>query len=393
MLTIVQDTLIRTRCCRSTPRCRCARCAGHGSWLVDEEGNEWLDAYGGHAVASTGHCHPARGRRRSPSRRRRCSSTRRRCRIRMREQLAERLAARCPEPLGQGVLLQLGRGGQRERARTWRGKHTGRADDRVACAGGWHGRTVGHARLHRRRQYEEAARARRRCRSPRKVPFDDVAALEAAVDDTVAAVIVEPVQGIAGARDCSPEFLAGGARGSATERGAALIFDEIQCGVGRCGAFTAAEAFGVTPDALTLAKGLAVGTADRRGGRRPAGSPTGSRIGDLGSTFGGGPVACAAALANLEVIEREGLIANAIAVGDAARARRAARSASRRCRDAASCSASASTGPPPRCSRRSSRPDADRHRQPIRRCSGSCRRSPFSAARRTCCSPRSGRCC
>ena len=94
-----------------------------------------------------------------------------------------------------------------------------------------------------------------------------------------------------------------------------LIFDEIQCGVGRCGAFTAAEVYGVTPDLLTLAKGLASGL--------PIGALIATRsiadrlhIGDLGSTFGGGPVPCAAALATLDVIEREQLIANAVEVGD-----------------------------------------------------------------------------
>jgi acetylornithine/succinyldiaminopimelate/putrescine aminotransferase len=93
-----------------------------------------------------------------------------------------------------------------------------------------------------------------------------------------------------------------------------LIFDEVQCGVGRCGAFTAAESFGVTPDALTLAKGLAAGL--------PIGAVVATEeitrtlsLGDLGSTFGGGPVPCAAALANIAVIEREQLIDNAFAVG------------------------------------------------------------------------------
>jgi acetylornithine/N-succinyldiaminopimelate aminotransferase len=94
-----------------------------------------------------------------------------------------------------------------------------------------------------------------------------------------------------------------------------LIFDEVQCGVGRCGGFSAAEAFGVVPDVLTFAKGLA------------AGLPIGAMVatpeitsslapGDLGSTFGGGPVPCAAALANIAVIQRERLIENAIQVGD-----------------------------------------------------------------------------
>jgi acetylornithine/succinyldiaminopimelate/putrescine aminotransferase len=126
-------------------------------------------------------------------------------------------------------------------------------------------------------------------------------------------VLVEPVQGFAGARDCSPEFLQA-ARRLTEARGAVLLFDEVQCGVGRCGAFTAAEAMGVTPDALTLAKGLAGGL--------PIGAVVASPrltdslvLGDLGSTFGGGPVPCAAALANIAVIERDGLVANAVAIG------------------------------------------------------------------------------
>jgi acetylornithine/succinyldiaminopimelate/putrescine aminotransferase len=94
-----------------------------------------------------------------------------------------------------------------------------------------------------------------------------------------------------------------------------LIFDEVQCGVGRCGCFSAAEAFGVTPDVLTFAKGLAAGL--------PIGAviatpeiTSGLSPGDLGSTFGGGPVPCAAALANIAVIQRERLIENATWVGD-----------------------------------------------------------------------------
>jgi acetylornithine/succinyldiaminopimelate/putrescine aminotransferase len=105
------------------------------------------------------------------------------------------------------------------------------------------------------------------------------------------------------------------ARRICSEHGALLIFDEIQCGVGRCGAFTAAEAFGVTPDLLTLAKGLAAGL--------PIGAvittediTTSLSLGDLGSTFGGGPLPCAAALANIGIIESEHLIQNAIDVGN-----------------------------------------------------------------------------
>jgi acetylornithine/succinyldiaminopimelate/putrescine aminotransferase len=283
---------------------------GLGSWLIDEAGERWLDAYGGHAVASTGHSHPDVVRAIAeqaeallfystavphPAR----------------EELAERLAALCPEPLDRVFLCNSGAEAN-ENALHLARRRTGRQTI-VSLRGGWHGRTVATLACTDGERYEQAAR---RAGMPlsRKVAFDDAAALEAAVDDTVAAVILEPVQGFAGARDCSPEFLAA-ARRICDGHGAALIFDEVQCGVGRCGAFSAAEAFGVTPDALTFAKGLAAGL--------PIGAvmatpdlTRGIAVGDLGSTFGGGPVPCAAALANIAVIEREGLMQNALRVGE-----------------------------------------------------------------------------
>jgi acetylornithine/succinyldiaminopimelate/putrescine aminotransferase len=153
------------------------------------------------------------------------------------------------------------------------------------------------------------------------VAADDLAALDAAVDETVAAVIMEPVQGLSGARDLSADFLRG-ARRICDARGAALLFDEVQCGVGRCGAFSTAEAVGVVPDVLTFAKGLASGLPIGAVIATPA-VASAIRPGDLGSTFGGGPVPCAAALATIDVIEREGLIENAVRVG--ARLARSAR--------------------------------------------------------------------
>jgi acetylornithine/succinyldiaminopimelate/putrescine aminotransferase len=190
-------------------------------------------------------------------------------------------------------------------------RHTGRQTI-VTVRGGWHGRTAATLACTAGARYEGAAR-RAGVPLSRKVPFDDVAALEAAVDESVAAVLVEPIQGFAGARDCSLEFLAA-ARRVCDDRGAALLFDEVQCGVGRCGGFAAAEAVGVAPDALTFAKGLAGGLPIGAVVATPALTES-LAIGDLGSTFGGGPVPCAAALANIAVIERDGLIANAVAVG------------------------------------------------------------------------------
>jgi acetylornithine/succinyldiaminopimelate/putrescine aminotransferase len=283
--------------------------SGHGSWLVDEEGHEWLDAYGGHAVASTGHSHPDVVRAISDQA----------ARLLFystvvphpnREELARVLARLSPDPLERVFFCNSGAEAN-ENAMLLARKTTGR-QGMVSLAGGWHGRTVATLAVTDGAKYEEGAR---RAGMPlsRKVPFNDIAALEAAVDETIAGVILEPVQGMSGARDCSTAFLQA-AREICDARGARLIFDEVQCGVGRSGTFTAAESFGVVPDLLTMAKGLASGL--------PIGAVIATRaiadqlvIGDLGSTFGGGPVPCAAGLATIGVIEREGLMENALEVG------------------------------------------------------------------------------
>lgn len=278
--------------------------SGHGSWLVDDKGEEWLDAYGGHAVASTGHCHPhvVEAIQRQAATLIFYSTA---VPHPLREELAERIAAQCPGDLSKVFFCNSGAEAN-ENALGLARKMTGRQQI-VSVAGGWHGRTAACLAVTDGAKYEEGAR---RAGMPLsiKVPFNDAAAMERMVDSTTAAVIVEPVQGLTGARDCSEEFLQA-ARRACTRAGAALIFDEVQIGVGRSGSFTAAEAFGVTPDIITMAKGLASGF--------PIGAMVATsaltntlRIGDLGSTFGGGPVACAAALATLEVIEREDLLAN-----------------------------------------------------------------------------------
>jgi acetylornithine/N-succinyldiaminopimelate aminotransferase len=283
---------------------------GHGSWLVDEDGAEWLDAYGGHAVASTGHSHPdvVRAIAEQAGQLLFYSTA---VPLPQREALADKLAELCPEPLGRVFLCNSGAEAN-ENALHLARRHTGRQTI-VTVRGGWHGRTAATLACTDGPRYEEAAR-RAGVPLSRKVAFDDVAALRAGVDESVAAVLVEPIQGFAGARDCSPEFLAA-ARRACDDHGAVLLFDEVQCGVGRCGAFAAAEAVGVTPDALTFAKGLAGGLPIGAVVATPALTES-LAIGDLGSTFGGGPVPCAAALANIAVIEREGLIANALAVGE-----------------------------------------------------------------------------
>jgi acetylornithine/succinyldiaminopimelate/putrescine aminotransferase len=288
--------------------------SGHGSWLVDEQGNEWLDAYGGHAVASTGHCHPhvvAAIQRQAATLIFYSTAVPHH----LREELAERIAVQCPGDLSKVFFCNSGAEAN-ENALGLARKVTGRQQI-VSVAGGWHGRTAACLAVTDGARYEEGA-LRAGLPLSRKVPFNDSAAMERMVDETVAAVIVEPVQGLTGARDCAPAFLEA-ARRACTRAGAALIFDEVQCGVGRSGSFTAAEAFGVTPDIITMAKGLASGFPI--GAMIATSALTGGlKIGDLGSTFGGGPVACAAALATLEVIEREDLQGNVRTVSEHLRA-------------------------------------------------------------------------
>lgn len=282
--------------------------SGRGSWITDDTGQRWLDAYGGHAVSSTGHSHPRVVR----------AITEQAEKLLFystvlphenRERLAAELARRCPAPLGKVFFCNSGAEAN-ENALHLARKHTGRMPV-VSVTGGWHGRTVACLAVTDGAKYEEGAR---RAGMPlsRRIPFNSVDHLERAINPTVAAVILEPVQGMSGAIAAKPEFLRA-VRELCTAHGVVLIFDEIQCGVGRLGTFTAAEAFGVTPDILTLAKGLASGLPIGAVVASPAVTTT-ITTGDLGSTFGGGPVPCAAALATLAVIDEEHLLDNVASV-------------------------------------------------------------------------------
>jgi acetylornithine/succinyldiaminopimelate/putrescine aminotransferase len=147
----------------------------------------------------------------------------------------------------------------------------------------------------------------------RFVALNDVEGLRAAVDDNTCALVLEPVQGEGGIRACSKEFLQA-ARSVADQHGATLIFDEIQCGLGRTGALFAFQHFGVSPDVVTIAKPLA------------AGLPLGAFLasdklaqvftpGIHGTTFGGGPLACRVALEYLQIVEDENLLEHVQKVG------------------------------------------------------------------------------
>jgi acetylornithine aminotransferase len=182
----------------------------------------------------------------------------------------------------------------------------------VASNGGFHGRTMGALSI-------TGNAAKREPFAPLPGPvafidFGDVDALRAAVDDTTAAVFVEPTLGEGGVVPAPPGFLAE-ARRVCDEAGALLVVDEVQSGIGRTGHWFATQAEGVRPDVLTLAKGL--------GGGMPIGACIGIgaagelfAAGDHGSTFGGNPVSCAAALAVLETIADEHLLDNVKRVGE-----------------------------------------------------------------------------
>jgi acetylornithine/N-succinyldiaminopimelate aminotransferase len=191
----------------------------------------------------------------------------------------------------------------------------------VAAEGGFHGRTLGALALTHKPAYREPFEP-----LPGNVvhvPFGDLDALRRAVDERVAAVVLEPVQGEAGVRMPGPGYLSA-ARERTRAAGALLVLDEIQSGMGRTGAWFAhqhPEVVGggeppLVPDVVTLAKGLAGGIPM---GALVAFGPECANllsVGQHGSTFGGNPVAAAAGLATLHVIERDGLRANASSVGD-----------------------------------------------------------------------------
>jgi len=280
---------------------------GEGCHVWDEAGNRYLDLLGGIAVNALGHGHPALV-------------------AAVTEQLQtlghiSNFFASAPQIVLAEKLLSLvgatdGRvffsnsGTEANEAAFKLTRRTGRSH-LVAMAGSFHGRTMGALALTSKEAY----------RAPFEplpgevtfVPYGDADALAAAVADQTAAIVIEPIQGEAGVVLPPEDFLAA-ARRIADEHGALLWLDEVQSGMGRTGRWLASAPSGVTPDVVTLAKGL--------GGGFPIGATIGLgraatlfEPGNHGTTFGGNPVACAAALAVISTIEDEGLLDHATVLG------------------------------------------------------------------------------
>jgi acetylornithine aminotransferase len=283
---------------------------GDGCVVWDVDGNAYLDLVAGIAVSALGHAHPAIVQAVTDQAGRLAHTSN----LYLHEQQVE-LAERLIGLLGvEGRVFFANSGAEANEAaiKLARRKQGPGRPVFVATENSFHGRTMGALSL----------TGKSSIRDPfgpfglevRFVPYGDSAALRDAVGSDCAAVFLEPCQGEAGVVP-APEGYLRDARAACDEAGALLVVDEIQSGMGRTGAWYAHQREGIVPDVVTLAKGL--------GGGLPIGAcigigDCGSALGkgDHGSTFAGNPIACAAALAVLDTIERDGLLANATDVGN-----------------------------------------------------------------------------
>ncbi|WP_159616081.1 acetylornithine transaminase [Arthrobacter zhaoguopingii] len=289
---------------------------GSGCTVEDADGNTYLDLLGGIAVNTLGHAHPfvasvvsaqlatlghVSNFFTSPTQ----------------IALAEKLLALAGAPDGSRVFFSNSGTEATEAAFKLARRNGSPTRTRIlALDGAFHGRSMGALALTAKPAYREPFQPLPG--GVEHLPFGDPEALLDAVDDTVAAVFLEPIQGEAGVRPLPPGYLRR-ARAATAEHGALLILDEVQTGIGRTGTWFAHQAEGIVPDAMTLAKGL--------GGGFPIGAlmtygPASGLLtaGQHGTTFGGNPVAGAAGLATLAVLEETGALDNARNLGELLRA-------------------------------------------------------------------------
>jgi len=284
---------------------------GEGAVVIDSEGREFLDLCAGYAVMNLGHRHPKVVEAVKAQLDRLPLSTRT-----MLNQpqalLAEQLAEITPGELQYSFFCASGAEAVEAALKLARA-HTGRSG-LVACRGGFHGKTLGALSATGPGVYRDVFQPL--VPGAVHVPFNDIAALEEAVGEDTAAVIVEPIQGEAGVRLPDAGYLRS-VRDICRRKGALFIADEVQTGLGRTGANFACEHYDVVPDLMTLAKGLG-------GGVMPLGAAVGRpevfAVFDEHpflhtSTTGGNPLACAAGLATLEVLQEEDLAGQAAEKG------------------------------------------------------------------------------
>lgn len=279
---------------------------GEGCHVWDSEGQEYLDLYGGHAVISIGHCHPHYVEKLTQQLNT-LGFYSNSVINRLQEQLAERLGKACGYDNYQLFLVNSGAEAN-ENALKLASFHTGRKRI-LAASKAFHGRTSLAVEATDNPKIVAPVNANGHVQF---LPLNDLEAFQSELaKGDVAAVIVECIQGVGGIRLATSEFMQG-LRKACSENGTVLICDEIQCGYGRSGKFFAHQHTGVRPDIITCAKGIGNGF--------PMGavliSPQFKAVfGQLGTTFGGNHLACAAALAVLDVIEEEHLVENAASVG------------------------------------------------------------------------------
>src|SRR5438132_1567775 len=284
---------------------------GRGALLWDEEGREYIDCAAGHGVANIGHGRPeiAAALAAQAQRLITCPEI---VYNDVRARLLERLAHLTPEGLNHFFLCNSGTEAV-EGALKFARLATGRTGI-IATLRGFHGRTMGALSTTWERHYREPFAPL--VPGVSHVRYNDLAAMEAAINDGTAAVIIELVQGEGGVHVASEEYVSG-LSALCRERGALLIVDEIQTGFGRTGRLFACDHYNLQPDILCLAKSLAGGV--------PMGAVClGPRVmesghitrGIHGSSFGGNPLACAAALATLDILEKDTLPQRAAALGE-----------------------------------------------------------------------------
>ena len=273
---------------------------GEGCYLFDDKGTRYLDMIGGIAVCALGHAHPGIAEAISKQAHTLVQSSNL-----FGHEPARSLANELAKRSGFDRVFFCNSGAEaNEAAIKLARKFAFRKGDTkrrtiLSCNGSFHGRTLGALAATPNEKYQEG--------------FDPLPGgfrytLEKAIDDTVAAFIVEPIQGESGIISATREFLEASRR-LCSQHGALLIFDEIQCGMGRIGPLFAFQYFGVRPDVVTIAKALANGL--------PIGAmlltervSSGLQPGDHGTTFGGSPVPCAAGLAHLRIRDEIGLQQN-----------------------------------------------------------------------------------